>query len=165
MKSIVPFVATAILAALILPTVLGNSKNTDAKVQNVSVAKTSPTGPATAQAFRDSRGHFSFRASMNGKSINVLVDTGASVVAINKSTAKRINLRSNGRTMRLSTANGTVFAQSATIKEIRIGDIAVYNVKAVILDDSALDGTLLGMSFLKKLRKFEMDGRTLTLVK
>ncbi len=165
MKPIVSFVAVAVLAALFLPTILNSPIKTEIKSPKISAAKISRAGPATAKAFRDSRGHFSFRTSMNGKNVKVLVDTGASVVAINNSTAKRINLRPNGGRMRVSTANGTLTVDQATIREISIGDITVYNVKAVILDDSALDGTLLGMSFLKKLKKFEIDGRTLTLVK
>lgn len=111
-------------------------------------------------------GHFSFNAMLNGRNVRVLVDTGASSVAINRSTAKRIGIRLDDRDFihTASTANGDTKFAVATIKKIRIDGIIVRNVKAAVLKDASLNGTLLGMSFLSKLRKFEIDGNKITMV-
>lgn len=120
-------------------------------------------GIATAK--RDSRGHFSFNALMNGTDVPVLVDTGASGVAINASTAEEIGVwvDEDATGVQVNTANGTTTAYPVTIDEIIIGEVIVTNVSGMVLDDSALSSTLLGMSFLKKLERFEIVGDTLTL--
>ncbi len=152
----------AMVTAYVAPKILGGSD----QAQTISTSNTKTNGPASVKAYQDLSGHFSFRTMMNNKAVKVLVDTGASQVAINQSTAKRIGLRyKNGYSISVQTANGNTKAKMATIKEIRIGQISVHNVKALVLKDSELSGTLLGMSFLKKLKKFEIKGRTLTLVK
>lgn len=118
-----------------------------------------------ARAFRDNRGHFNFKARLNGRNVKVLVDTGASSVAINRSTARRIGIRLKPTDFKYTanTANGQTKFARATIKEIRIDGVMVRNVKAAVLDDRSLSDTLLGMSFLGKLSSFEIKGRTLTL--
>lgn len=112
------------------------------------------------------RGHFMFNARMNGRSVKVLVDTGATSVAINRSTARRIGIRLRDRDFRhrASTANGVAMYARAKIDEIRIDGIRVYNVDAAVLDDSSLGGTLLGMSFLNKLKSFEIKRNKLTML-
>ncbi|MEE9314315.1 MAG: TIGR02281 family clan AA aspartic protease [Rhizobiaceae bacterium] len=162
MKNIGALVFLVLAAAIFVPGLIGNS-NVDESPATVSNARS--TGPASVKAYRDSRGHFSFSTRMNGERVEVLVDTGATMVAINQSTAHRIGARVSRDTYQVSTANGLVDASSATIKEIRIGNVRVRNVKALVLSDQALSGTLLGMSFLKKLKRFEINGRTLTLTR
>ncbi len=107
-----------------------------------------------------------FNARMNGRSVKVLVDTGATSVAINRSTARRIGIRLRDRDFRhrASTANGVAMYARAKIDEIRIDGIRVYNVDAAVLDDSSLGGTLLGMSFLNKLKSFEIKRNKLTML-
>jgi aspartyl protease family protein len=102
---------------------------------------------------------------MNGRSLDVLVDTGATMVAINETTAKRlgINLRPHDFRYQVRTANGVTLAAKATIDRIEIGDVEVRRVKATIARDQSLSTVLLGMSFLNKLKKFEVDGSTLVL--
>ena len=112
------------------------------------------------------RGHFSFNARLNGRNVKVLVDTGASSVAINRSTARRIGIRLKERDFRhrASTANGYTKFARAKIKEIRIDGILVRNVEAAVLNDSSLSGTLLGMSFLNKLKSFEIKRNKLVMM-
>ena len=100
-----------------------------------------------------------------GARVDALVDTGATLVAINVSTAKRIgiNLAPADFKYQVETANGTARAASAMIDNLQIGRIYVENVQAIVLDDKALDGTLIGMSFLKRLDKFEVADGTLVL--
>ena len=63
----------------------------------------------------------------------------------------------------VETANGTARAASAMIDNLQIGRIYVESVQAIVLDDKALDGTLIGMSFLKRLDKFEVADGALVL--
>ncbi|MEM7214045.1 MAG: TIGR02281 family clan AA aspartic protease [Pseudomonadota bacterium] len=113
----------------------------------------------------DRSGHFIVQAKMNGRRVEVLVDTGATSVAINKSTARRlgISVKPSDFKYRVSTANGKTKAASAYIDRIEIGRVTVKNVRAVILGDNALDGTLLGMTFLGELKGFEVKNRELIL--
>lgn len=110
-------------------------------------------------------GHYVADFKMNGKSVTALVDTGASTVAINKSTAKRLGIQiaPSDFVYGVSTANGQTKAARATIREIQIGRIKVRDVEAMILDDKALDGTLLGMTFLSRLESFSVSDGDLLL--
>lgn len=119
----------------------------------------------TARLAMDSRGHFITDARMNGRTVEVLVDTGATSVAINKSTARRlgIHLKQSDFKYKVNTANGQIAAASATIDRIKIGRIEVRNVEAAVLDDRALSDTLLGMSFLRNLKSFEVRNGELIL--
>jgi aspartyl protease family protein len=113
----------------------------------------------------DARGHYVADFKMNGRVVTALVDTGASSVAINKSTARKLglNITANDFIYEASTANGKTKMAIATIREIQIGRILVRNVEAAVLDDKALDGTLLGMSFLRQLDGFTVSDGDLIL--
>ncbi len=114
----------------------------------------------------DERGHFLAGFKLNGRSVEALIDTGATTVAINRTTARRIglHLRNVDFKYEVRTANGATRAASATIERMQIGRISVENVPAAVLDDAALDGTLIGMSFLNRLSKFQVEGGSLLLV-
>jgi aspartyl protease family protein len=94
-----------------------------------------------------------------------MIDTGATVVAINVTTARRIGivLTPSDFTYAVTTANGKAKAATATIDAIQIGKIYVDKVPAVVLEDSALSGTLVGMSFLKRLSKYEVENGAMIL--
>lgn len=132
------------------------------------VARSEPHNPLagrTARIDADRRGHFLASARLNGRQADVLVDTGATLVAINESMARRIgiHLSPGDFRYRVRTANGIAEAAQATIDEIEIGRVIVRDVPATIARDRALSSTLLGMSFLSRLRKFEVDSGTLVL--
>jgi aspartyl protease family protein len=107
----------------------------------------------------DSRGHFTADIRLNGHGETAMIDTGATLVAINLSTARRIGivLSPSDFTYSVTTANGKTKAAAAMIDAIQVGRIHVEKVPAVVLEDSALGGTLVGMSFLKRLSKFEVE--------
>ena len=113
----------------------------------------------------DDRGHFVAQARMNGVKSEVLVDTGATYVAINETTARKlgIHLKEADFKYKVRTANGITMAASAIIDEIEIDRVRVTDVQASVSRDSALGVTLLGMSFLKKLKKFEIGNNELLL--
>jgi aspartyl protease family protein len=111
---------------------------------------------------RDSRGHYALEASINGRRMNVMVDTGASVVALTKRDASRLGINPAGSdyTSEVHTANGTVRAARVTLDAIEIGDIRVRDVTGLVVPDDALSENLLGLSFLSQLKRYEFsDGR------
>ncbi|MEN0088427.1 MAG: TIGR02281 family clan AA aspartic protease, partial [Pseudomonadota bacterium] len=90
------------------------------------------------------------------------VDTGASTVALNKTTAKRLGIRSSSMkfNVQVSTANGTTMGARAKLKTVSIGRITVRDVDALVLDDDALSTVLLGNSFLGRLKGYRVaDGQ------
>ena len=106
---------------------------------------------------RDSRGQFLAEGRIEGQRIGFMVDTGASVVALNETSAARFGLRpSRGDyNAAVTTANGTVKAARTRIAMLELGGLIVRDVDAMVLPDEALSENLLGLSFLSKLRRFE----------
>ena len=111
-------------------------------------------------------GHFNTRAEMNGRSVDVMVDTGASLVSLSYEDARSAGIYLNDADFkyRSSTANGTARIAIVTLDRVQIGDIEVRDVQAAVAEPGKLGTTLLGMSFLSKLRRFEMRGSELLLV-
>jgi aspartyl protease family protein len=106
---------------------------------------------------RDGRGHFATEGRIDGQRIGFMVDTGASVIALNESSAARFGLRPSRNDYRATvmTANGTVKAAPTRLAMVEIGGLVVRDVDAMVLPDEALSENLLGLSFLSKLRRFE----------
>jgi aspartyl protease family protein len=94
-----------------------------------------------------------------------MVDTGATLVALSWESGRDLGLVSPGDAMdvSISTANGAVKARRVTIDRLRIEDIDVANVDALVLPRGALSTNLLGMSFLSRLDRFGIDKGTLVL--
>ena len=113
----------------------------------------------------DARGHFMGDFTFNGRRVNALVDTGATYVAINESTARRIGVSISQSDFKheVSTANGKTPAAAVVVDAIEIDRVRVRNVPTLVLKDRALKGTLVGMSFLKELDKFTIQDRELLL--
>lgn len=105
----------------------------------------------------DRGGHFRTDADVDGRRLNFVVDTGASLVVLRETDAARIGVRPTSRdyTARVSTANGDIKAAPARLNRVEIGDITVYDVAALVLPDQALTQNLLGASFLSRLRRYE----------
>ena len=111
----------------------------------------------------DRRGHFSLMAMINGAPLRLVIDTGASLVALTLDDAQAAGIgRSELVFSQLThTANGTVRFAPVLLREIRIEQLAVDNVPAAVIEN--LDQSLLGMSFLKRLKSFEMRDGALTI--
>lgn len=114
---------------------------------------------------RDGRGHFQTDARIDGQHIGFMVDTGASVIALNETSAARIGVRPAPRdyTADVSTANGKIKGARTRIAMVDVGGIVVRDVDALVLPDEALSENLLGLSFLGKLKRFEFAGGKLLL--
>jgi aspartyl protease family protein len=110
-------------------------------------------------------GHYMVKATINRSDIEVMVDTGASVVALSYEDAQMAGLRPNTLDFNVpvSTANGTVNAARVILDRVEIDTVRVENVDAMVLPKGALRGTLLGMSFLSKLNSFKSEDGVLTL--
>jgi len=95
-----------------------------------------------------------------------MIDTGATLVAINTSTARRIGISLNPSDFshQVNTANGAIRAAVVNIDRLQIGKISIDNIQAVVLDDRALQTNLIGMSFLQRLAKYQVENGTLLLV-
>jgi aspartyl protease family protein len=107
-------------------------------------------------------GHFHADARVEGRHIDFLVDTGASLVVLRESDAATVGIRPmrSDYTATVTTANGKLKAAPVKLERIEIGDIAVFDVPALVLPDEALSQNLLGVAFLSKLRRYEVaDGR------
>ena len=118
-----------------------------------------PRLPATIAVAADYRGHYLVHPTIENFRVRMMVDSGASLVALTAEDAKALGLTagSNPRWMTLSTANGSVSGFRAVLKEIRLGEIVVRNVDAVVLPQGALSISLLGNSFLGKLTGYEVQ--------
>jgi aspartyl protease family protein len=124
-----------------------------------------PTGRKVTVA-ADGRGHFTSAFKLNGRQVDGMIDTGATLVAINTSTARRIGISLNPSDFshQVNTANGAIRAAVVNIDRLQIGKISVDNIQAVVLDDRALQTNLIGMSFLQRLAKYQVENGTLLLV-
>lgn len=105
----------------------------------------------------DPRGHFQAEGRIEGQRIGFMVDTGASVIALNEKSAARFGLRPSRAdyNANVTTANGTIKAARAKLAMVEIGGIVVRDVEAMVLPDEALSENLLGLSFLSRLKRFE----------
>jgi len=106
----------------------------------------------------NARGHFQTQARVNGERIGFMVDTGASLVVLRASAAAQAGIRPipADYTATVSTANGSIKAASAKLDRIEIGDITVFDVPALVLPDEVLSQNLLGVSFLSRLKRYEV---------
>lgn len=111
-----------------------------------------------------SGGHFHAIGTINGQSVRFMVDTGATMVVMDKYEAERLGIDyRNGRRGMSRTANGDVPIYSAKVATVRIGDVQVYDVDAVV-SPAPMPYILLGNSFLTRFQmKRENDVMTLDL--
>lgn len=112
-----------------------------------------------------SNGHFVTQAAINNHGIDVLVDTGASAVALSYEDAEAVGLRPSTLTydVPINTANGVGKAARVVLRKVEIDSVRVADVEGLVLQKGALQGTLLGMSFLSRLRSFSVENGKLVL--
>jgi aspartyl protease family protein len=116
---------------------------------------------STVSLERGSDGHFRANAEINGRSIGVLVDTGATLVALSYEDAAAAGISVGTSDFRYvsNTANGQARFARVTLDQVRIGNVVVRNVPAAVSEPGRLGITLLGMSFLGQLRMEMKNGR------
>ena len=112
----------------------------------------------------DNQGHFYTTGTVNGVSVRFLVDTGATLISLGASDARRIGLDFNrGQKGMTQTANGQSVVSKIQLDTVRIGDVSLHNVDALI-HQTEMPMALLGMSFLNRM-EMQRDGSTMTLKK
>ncbi|MDI7862829.1 TIGR02281 family clan AA aspartic protease [Rhizobiaceae bacterium n13] len=165
------FVGIVAVLAVQLPTILQKYSESVAAEPEPAAEVTVPApvvyrGNNKVTLRADRQGHYNGIFKINGKPIDGLIDTGATYVAINESTAKHLGFSGNSLDFRhpISTANGQIKAAHVVLSRMEIGGIRVHDVDAVVVRDRSLSSTLVGMSFLKKLDSFSVVGSNLELV-
>lgn len=111
-------------------------------------------------------GHYQGDFTINGRSVHGMIDTGATYVAINESTARGLGFSSVDLDYRytIQTANGASKVALVKLDRLEIGNIRVRDVEAVVAKDNALvTSTLIGMSFLKRLNSYSVQNDTMRL--
>jgi aspartyl protease family protein len=112
----------------------------------------------------DGQGHYVVLGQINGGAVRMLLDTGATLVALPASEATRLGVDyRRGQVMHLSTANGVVPAYRVTLNTVKIGDIEINQVEGVV-QESGLPFILLGNSFLNR-TEMRRDGVQMVLTK
>jgi len=135
--------------------------------QPVTVTTNQSSSAASTIAIRKSPdGHFRANAKVNNTHVRFLVDTGASIIALTLNDAKRVGIDVNGLSYiaKMNTASGITYGAPIVLEKVSVGQITLRNVQAVVLKDG-LDNSLLGMSFLGRLQKFEASRNQLILKK
>lgn len=99
---------------------------------------------------RNAQGHYVASGRINGHPVRLILDTGATHVALSARLARKLAL-ARGAPGRTRTANGIVVTYQTVLDRVELGDISIANVTASINPGMTGDDVLLGMSFLKQL--------------
>ena len=123
-------------------------------------------GKNTVSVIANQSGHFFVNSIVNGVKMRFLIDTGATDVALTRNDAKKlgINLDKVSYTRKMVTANGITWCAPIKLDYIKIGKIVIYNVTASVGKEDKLNTGLLGMSFLNRLKSYQVYDNSLTMV-
>ena len=142
---------------------VGGTKRVLRVGQNVA-AQPSTSGSQKVVLTADSAGHFLTSGNINGTTVRFLVDTGASMVSLGASDARRIGIdASKGEQAITSTANGQAVVTRVKLDSLRVGEITMNNVDALVHQQD-MPFALLGMSFLNRM-EMQREGDAMTLKK
>ena len=125
----------------------------------------SANGPAEVRLRKRLDGHFTASVDVNGKPISMIVDTGASSIVLRPEDAAKagIDLKDLSYSVTVLTANGRTMAAPIRLDTVAVGPLDRRKVEALVAKQGALAQSLLGMSFLSRLRSYEFSGDFLTL--
>jgi aspartyl protease family protein len=167
MRSVLTFAAFAIAAGVVVPKYAaqlhaGRPAPTMMAAHSETPAAANSADSRSVVISPGRNGHFEVAGSVDGRRMDFMVDTGASVIALTARDAAMLGIHpteSEYRAM-VRTANGTVHAAPVMLDSVEIDDIVVHDVAAMVLPDGALADNLLGLTFLSRLHKFEYsDGK------
>jgi aspartyl protease family protein len=144
---------------------LGPEFSLDRATKSGPPAHAAEIGPAvnTLVYPANEQGHVIVEAAVNGAPVRLLVDTGASLVILTPADARAAGIASAELVFnhRVSTANGSARMAPVTLREVRVGQLSIYDVPAAVLENVNI--SLLGMSFLSRLQSYEMREGKLTI--
>ena len=172
MRTIILFAIVALVAAGFAPRLFERVGFPSAPMQATAARAAAPApapnksaysgGPRSVVIRPDMRGHFAAEGMVDGRRVDFMVDTGASVIALTARDAARLGYHPTQReyTGVIQTANGKVRVAPIKLGMVEVGGVMVYNVDAVVVPDASLTENLLGLSFLSRLHRFEYrEGR------
>lgn len=126
--------------------------------------RAAPSGAASVTLQADGRGHFMAQGQINGGTMSMLVDTGATMIALSSSDARRLGINyKKGEVGQVNTANGLAPVYRVKLNTVKIGDIELNQVDAVV-QEAGLPFALLGMSFLNR-TEMRREGQQMILTK
>jgi aspartyl protease family protein len=171
MRSIIVYAVLALFVAAITPKLVEHVGQRQpapaATAMRASAALAEPTAYSSRSVtiHPDRQGHFRVAARVDGRRLEFMVDTGASVIALTARDAARLGVRPlrSDYTATVATANGTLKAAPIMLDTVEVDGLSVRDVQALVLPDEALSENLLGLSFLSRLRRFEYAGGRLLL--
>jgi aspartyl protease family protein len=176
-KQVAPLFVIAVLVGWFMPTgdpVAAPAEQARLEIKTTPQTATPTAAPQPASSWnnesrgvvlpRQGDGHFYAQGVTQGTAIRFLVDTGASVVALNREDAERLGLYWNQNELSMvgRGANGDVMGKPVTLDSLQIGELRAENVRAVIIPDG-LDVSLLGQSFLSQVGNVSISGNQMTL--
>jgi aspartyl protease family protein len=167
MRSVITFAAIALAAGVIVPKYAARVHSDNPSPTMMAAHPDSLAQPTTP----DSRsvvippgpnGHFEVEGRVDGRRMDFMVDTGASVIALTAHDAAMLGVHPSDSeyVAAVITANGVVRAAPVRLDRVEIDDIEVRDVAAMVMPEGALADNLLGLSFLRRLHRFEYaDGK------
>jgi aspartyl protease family protein len=170
MRAVIPIAIVSLIACAFVPRYAAQMMQTPNAATSAATAVTH-LDRAPAQSNIASRsvviapsrgGHFRITGRIDGRRIDFMVDTGASVIALKPEDAAILGIRPAERdySAMVRTANGAIRVAPVELDMVEIEDLEVHNVAAVVLPAGVANENLLGLSFLRRLRRFEYaDGK------
>jgi aspartyl protease family protein len=169
MRAVIPVVIVSLVACALVPRYA--AQMAPPPRATLAVAAAHPDTAAAPSSATSSRsvviapsrgGHFRVEGRVDGRRIDFMVDTGASVIALKPEDAATLGIRPvpSDYVAMVKTANGAIRVAPVELDTVEIEDLEVHNVAAIVLPAGVAPENLLGLSFLRRLRRFEYaDGK------
>ena len=169
MRAVIPVVIVSLVACALVPRYAAQMLSPPHAA--VAVAAAHPDTAAAQSSAAASRsvviapsrgGHFRVEGRVDGRRIDFMVDTGASVIALKPEDAATLGIHPvpSDYVAMVKTANGAIRVAPVELNTVEIEDLEVHNVAAIVLPAGVAPENLLGLSFLRRLRRFEYaDGK------
>jgi aspartyl protease family protein len=143
-----------------------NGKRVVARRDGRVTARQREASVSEVQVRRNTQGMYTTVGSINGLPVPFMVDTGATLVALNSAQARRLGIdyRVTGAPASVTTASGVEAAWSVSLDRVKVGELELRNVAAVVLEGMQPETALLGMSYLGRL-EITNSGQLMTLRK
>ncbi len=170
LRSLLFVVGVVLAVAYFAPDLASRLMNGEPSAATVRPSSATPESesPASGSITRitaDRNGHYVSDIEINGRRLNAIVDTGATLVALRYEDARALGIVFPGDRFDVGvrTANGSAQARRVRLRSVRLGAISLNEVDALVMGEGMLGTNLLGMSFLKRLSRYEVRGSTLVL--
>jgi len=163
LKAVLLLVGVAFAAAVMVPGLLERLVPVKAPGEGEPVVQTAQPSSAdhggTVRLTADRSGHYYTDIEINLRPLKALVDTGATLIALRYEDARSLGVVNPGNKFDvvIRTANGEGRARRVRLRSVSIGSITMRDVDALVVEQGALSINLLGMSFLKRLSRFEVQ--------